>query len=677
MKTTPNSVRKPHRLRRAMTRVIAILAVAVLLVTASPTRADAFSLGWGEAAACAIPVACAGIVVKHLTGDDAQDSITEDIAHRAEDAIAQVFMDGTITTVNWVLIKVTTASTPVVNGNANEGDWFAIQYQMMMNVGWWVMLPLLFVSILHSIIKGSMALLMRSICMYLPLAVLGTVVATTIIQMLIQIVDDMCAVFIHLIAKDLANYQKGLSQVTGAGVLGIVMGMAIGLILMILSLYLWLVFLLRDGSVYIAVMFMPVGFAMLVWPMAARYFRKMVEFLVGIIVAKLVMVIIISLSIAALAGSTGAVTAGMQVLYPDGGYVQNDSYLGPGDDGIAGTKDDEHSSPPSSDNPFIAAGQNSLENMKGFIKALSYLAPAVVMLGLAALSPPMTIKLVGNLGLGEMASTMADTLNTQSWLYQYIGMQRQTKIWFTQPKAIYNKMKAAHNQKKALKQTSKQEWGLNAYKVYRNAEGHFGITKEEAMSNGATEAMAEDIERLSHSEDANDILAAHMMNRNADQIAEVDLGNRGSDSTVIRMLNGDSLVLKDIVDRQTGAPIRYFDSRSFRRTIDQEAQWQLDNLGSVQGIYVMAPVRTFNDPTKNGRVVGVNKQQESWEKSIARELRDARDRWGSDNIKRVRPQHRVADRLHQDPNEYVENVVYNPTQGEVGSLDQDDYGLAG
>ena len=89
--------------------------------------------------------------------------------------------------------------------------------------------------------------------------------------------------------------------------------------------------------------------------------------------------------------------------------------------------------------------------------------------------------------LGAMAGQMADTLNTQSWLYQYIGAERQTKIWFKNPKRLWDNHKRAQEQKKQLKKTSLQEQMLESMGIYRKRDGTYRLTKAELVKLGVDE----------------------------------------------------------------------------------------------------------------------------------------------------------------------------------------------
>jgi hypothetical protein len=357
---------------------------------------------------------------------------TDDLAEEGADGVTGWVIENSVWVVDQVYGRLNSTATPTVNGDLRDGDWFAGQYQMMMNIGWWVMLPLIFLMFLHSIMRGSMQLLIRSIGMYLPLAMLGTVVATQIIQLLINIVDDMCKVFVDMTAYDMRQFLFGLREsmlnLGGAGTW--VISLFVMALLLIVCAFLTMMFILRDASVYLAVMFLPIGFAMMVWPMAARYFRKMVEFLVGVILSKLVMVVIISLSVSALAGTTTETTAGNTLLYPDGsafaGSTSPIESTAPTDPGVARQP---VTSPQFIEDPD-ELGANSLW------KTFGYVLSAITMLMLAAVSPAMTVRLVGNMGLQEMAGNAADAVERAGLIYQGIGGDRMTTIFVTNPRNL-------------------------------------------------------------------------------------------------------------------------------------------------------------------------------------------------------------------------------------------------
>jgi len=79
------------------------------------------------------------------------------------------------------------------------------------------------------------------------------------------------------------------------------------IILAIGAFVLWLEMVIRDAAIYIALFFVPLTFVAMIWPATSRYARRLVEFLIAVILAKFVVVAIIGLASAAItnAGATG------------------------------------------------------------------------------------------------------------------------------------------------------------------------------------------------------------------------------------------------------------------------------------------------------------------------------------------------------------------------------------
>jgi len=79
----------------------------------------------------------------------------------------------------------------------------------------------------------------------------------------------------------------------------------------------WLELLLRASAIYVAVFFLPVALAGLVWPATARWSRRLVELLAALILSKFVIVAVLSLGVAMVANGDGidvAVSGGALLL---------------------------------------------------------------------------------------------------------------------------------------------------------------------------------------------------------------------------------------------------------------------------------------------------------------------------------------------------------------------------
>ena len=106
-------------------------------------------------------------------------------------------------------------------------------------------------------------------------------------------------------------YSDAIEDDSGGAVplFGVFLG---AIILAIGAFVLWLEMVIRDAAIYIALFFVPLTFVAMIWPATSRYARRLVEFLIAVILAKFVIVAIIGLASAAItnAGATGAADDG-------------------------------------------------------------------------------------------------------------------------------------------------------------------------------------------------------------------------------------------------------------------------------------------------------------------------------------------------------------------------------
>ena len=196
-----------------------------------------------------------------------------------------------------------TTSPDVVNAG-----WFASQYRVMLALAVVIALPILLVSVAQSIVRADGMQAIRSAFVFLPLAAILSAVGPAMAQMLINISDWMSAV---LGGNSAADAQKFMSD-AGTALAGLgtgtlnpaapVFGVLLGALIVTLgALSIWLELLLRAAAIYISVLFLPLALAAMIWPAGWRWCRRLIEFLIAIIFAKVFIVAIINLAAAGLA----------------------------------------------------------------------------------------------------------------------------------------------------------------------------------------------------------------------------------------------------------------------------------------------------------------------------------------------------------------------------------------
>jgi hypothetical protein len=290
--------------RRTITaRVAAATIVATLAaLLAPPLTAPA------QASIGPIPTPC------DLPGGDLVCSAVGDVAGSVAKAAGDYIMHGVTAWVTdaavWVTGKVgsliDTTSSPDV-----RAGWFQGQYGTMLTIAGALALPMLLLAVIQAVMRQDIWMLLRSAFGYLPMAFIlaaGAIVAT---QLLIAIADDLSRTVVSSLGGGSTNllqsvgdaYKNALADTSNSAVplFGIFLG---AIILAVGAFVLWLEMVIRDAAIYIALFFLPLTFVAMIWPTTSRWARRLVELLVAVILAKFVIVSIISLASAAITNTT-------------------------------------------------------------------------------------------------------------------------------------------------------------------------------------------------------------------------------------------------------------------------------------------------------------------------------------------------------------------------------------
>ncbi len=188
-------------------------------------------------------------------------------------------------------------------------------YRFMAAVAVVCMLPLIALAVLSALLRADPGAIVRAVFGALPAAALLTVVGIQITQTLVGAVDAVSAQLLASQAGDGASLAHAIPAALGATPLPVVIGLAVGTAAMCAALAVWIELLVRAAAVEVAVMFLPLAFAGIVWPATARYARRLVEILAALIVSKLVIIGIVSLGLAELTSADIAgVLAGTAML---------------------------------------------------------------------------------------------------------------------------------------------------------------------------------------------------------------------------------------------------------------------------------------------------------------------------------------------------------------------------
>src|SRR6202046_326683 len=207
----------------------------------------------------------------------------------------------------WLLDQigdVLSATTTVDVG----ASWFRIHYGQMTALAGVVILPMLLASILQAVVRQNPGHLIRTFFVQLPLALLLAVVAIQIVVLSLSATDAMSDAVAGGTNADVSSLLTGVTSglVTAAAdpTIASFVLLLVGLLIAVAAFVLWLELLIRAAAVYVAVLFLPLALATLVWPAVSHWCRRLVETLAALILSKFVIVATLSLAVVALASGT-------------------------------------------------------------------------------------------------------------------------------------------------------------------------------------------------------------------------------------------------------------------------------------------------------------------------------------------------------------------------------------
>ncbi len=177
-----------------------------------------------------------------------------------------------------------------------------------------VVLPMACCAAIQAVYRQSASMLLRTFFVHLPLSLLLTGVALTLVRMALAVTDAMSAAVLASAGVDTTNLFTGLFKVlipvaVVPGVPGFVVFFG-SFVVASAALALWLELVVRAAAVSVAVLFLPLALAALVWPSVAHWCRRLADTLVALVLSKLVVAAVLSLAASAVAGGLGVSSDG-------------------------------------------------------------------------------------------------------------------------------------------------------------------------------------------------------------------------------------------------------------------------------------------------------------------------------------------------------------------------------
>ena len=195
---------------------------------------------------------------------------------------------------------------------AEPRDWFAPIYRRMIEIAGLLILPLLLLAFLQALLRREPSMAARSAFLYVPLAVVFSGIAVGVTQTLLAVTDSFSDFMLNGYQGQVAATIGSLAGVLAAGAAGSAFTIGTSaavviaaLVAIVAALAIVIELLARQALIYAAVLFLPLGFAAMVWPQLLRWTVRLVEVLVTAVLAKFVIVSVLVLGAAAFTSAGG------------------------------------------------------------------------------------------------------------------------------------------------------------------------------------------------------------------------------------------------------------------------------------------------------------------------------------------------------------------------------------
>jgi hypothetical protein len=234
-------------------------------------------------------------------------SIGGSIASSGFEAVLSGISQWVASGAEWLLGQIgdVLGSTTTVDVGAS---WFRTHYGQMTALAGVVVLPMLLASTLQAVLRQNPGQLVRTFLLQLPLALLLAVVAVQIVVLSLSATDAMSDAVAGGTSSDvtslLSGVTAGLVEAAADPTIASFVLLLVALLIAVAAFVLWLELLIRAAAVYVAVLFLPLALATLVWPAVSHWCRRLVETLAALILSKFVIVATLSLAAGAISSGT-------------------------------------------------------------------------------------------------------------------------------------------------------------------------------------------------------------------------------------------------------------------------------------------------------------------------------------------------------------------------------------
>lgn len=178
------------------------------------------------------------------------------------------------------------------------GSWFAGPWRAMLTVVAWLSIPILFIGVGTSALRGDLASVLRRGLGAPVVMAVGTAVALPVTAGLLTLVNGCCGLLVNAAIGGNQGFGRGLSHLSAFALSATVTsggsslpGLAAALIVALAglaALVIWFVLALRGALLYLEVLAIPLALCGFYWGGTAHWFKRLADLIVATILSQLV-----------------------------------------------------------------------------------------------------------------------------------------------------------------------------------------------------------------------------------------------------------------------------------------------------------------------------------------------------------------------------------------------------
>lgn len=190
------------------------------------------------------------------------------------------------------------------------GSAFTGELKLVAGLGAALVPIFLVAAVIDAVLRQELGALFRVVVLRAPVALLGSSVAIEIVVLLMRATDALSRSAFSVAGQPASGFVDGIansftgsySSIALAGFEEVVIAIVVSLI----SLVLWLELAVRGAAITVALLFVPLALAGVVFPATAHWARRLAETLFALVISKLVISCVIALGASSLGHPTGA-----------------------------------------------------------------------------------------------------------------------------------------------------------------------------------------------------------------------------------------------------------------------------------------------------------------------------------------------------------------------------------